>query len=214
MDFKKLYKLLHEDEQVSAVQPLEYQGQHGAPDVYNSPLWNVTKNGEYPNDFYQTMNHYDHGEKGTQQALGIISGYYERPNAKITIYRAVPNDIGKVKINRGDWVTIVRSYAAEHGYSNLRNKFKIIQKTVFARDVFNSGDSVLEWGYDPQPRDFHRDDQRKLDIFTKRKAQVLAGEKISGRNADPKDPFYNNDQGYLQRLDTLIARHQKRLNPT
>ncbi len=36
---------------------------------------------------------------------------------------------------------------------NLNGKFKIIKQKVHARDLFTAGDSVLEWGYDPQPLD-------------------------------------------------------------
>ena len=52
------------------------------------------------------------------------------------------------KINSGDWVTINKEYAIEHGKSNLRNKYKIIQKTVLASQLYTDGNSIHEWGYD------------------------------------------------------------------
>ena len=53
----------------------------------------------------------------------------------------------KIKINNGDWVTIVKDYAVEHGRSNLNNKYKILTKTVRARDLYTEGNDVSEWGY-------------------------------------------------------------------
>ena len=53
-------------------------------------------------------------------------------------------------INPGDWVTPSRAYAKLHGDSVLRGKYKILSKTVKAKDVFTNGDSLNEWGYDPE----------------------------------------------------------------
>ena len=56
----------------------------------------------------------------------------------------------KIKINQGDWVTINPEYAKFHGRSWLNNKFKVITKTVRAKDLYTNGDSIHEWGYWPQ----------------------------------------------------------------
>lgn len=53
-------------------------------------------------------------------------------------------------INVGDWVTIDRKYAREHGEGVLNGKYRIVSKTVRARDIFTNGDSIFEFGYDPQ----------------------------------------------------------------
>lgn len=53
----------------------------------------------------------------------------------------------KVTINSGDWVTIDREYAKIHGQDNLRNNYKILSKTVKAKEVFTEGNSLYEWGY-------------------------------------------------------------------
>jgi len=78
----------------------------------------------------------------------LFDDYNER------IYRDVQEDITKletelikgIKINNGDWVTIYRDYAKEHGISNLNNKYKILTKTVRARQLYTEG-SIYEWGY-------------------------------------------------------------------
>ena len=38
----------------------------------------------------------------------------------------------------------------EHGKDHLKNKFKIVTKTVKAKDLYTDGNSLSEWGYDPQ----------------------------------------------------------------
>ena len=53
------------------------------------------------------------------------------------------------EINPGDWVTISRKYAQEHGHSSLNGKFKIKSKLVRASQVFTDGNSLHEQGYDP-----------------------------------------------------------------
>lgn len=55
----------------------------------------------------------------------------------------------KLTINPGDWVTLNRKYAEEHGKSELKNQYKIISKTVKAKDLYTDGNSVHEFGYDP-----------------------------------------------------------------
>jgi len=54
-----------------------------------------------------------------------------------------------LKINAGDWVTLSLTYAKQHGKSNLNNNYKILSKTVKAKDLYTYADSVNEWGYNP-----------------------------------------------------------------
>ena len=51
-----------------------------------------------------------------------------------------------MRINAGDWVTTARGYAVDHGKSDLNGKYKILKKTVFAKEVFCEGD-LHEYGY-------------------------------------------------------------------
>lgn len=48
---------------------------------------------------------------------------------------------------RGDWVTINPSYAKEHGVNNLRNKYRIIGKTVSAKNLQWDGGDINEIEY-------------------------------------------------------------------
>ena len=53
------------------------------------------------------------------------------------------------KINPGDWVTIVRQYADSHGKAHLKNKYRILSRTVTAKEIFTNGDSLAEWSWNP-----------------------------------------------------------------
>jgi hypothetical protein len=191
---KNWYKTAQED----------YRGMHQAPDRDGAPLHDLTV--LYPDDIYshkaaEYYGHYGGMNAEDVKSISIIQSFRNKPNASVTVYRAVPliNDqliehyekqkayiqkTGKIptnaddvsisdpseyydyiwdkveelkkkenedslKINEGDWVTINRNYAKEHGESALHGKYKIISKRVKASDVFTDGNSIHEWGYAP-----------------------------------------------------------------
>ena len=69
------------------------------------------------------------------------------PDQEITIYRAAPEG---TSINEGDWITLSKNYATEHGEAHLDGNYVILEQKVKAKDVFTNGDSINEWGYYPQ----------------------------------------------------------------
>jgi len=131
----------------------EYQGEHKAPSKDDgSPLHDVT--GVYPPDVYGPNGFRYYGEQGNsydRQAFNILSEAKGKPHSRHTVYRAVPKDKTITDINPGDWVTLHPQYAKDHGDSALNGNYKILKKTVKAKDLYTSGDSHHEWGYDPQP---------------------------------------------------------------
>lgn len=192
----------------------DYRGMHQAPTAGegSAPLWDLTK--IYPDDIYsnKAAQYYGDASPLDSQAIAIMHSYRNRPNAKVTIYRAVPVDketkkiqkdikelnednfllnrkpfprirygkmmeLGiesveeyqkyldkkteelenilnskiKISINIGDWVTTVRQYAVDHGEAALNGDYKILKKSVYARDIFTDANSIFEFGYDPQP---------------------------------------------------------------
>ena len=148
-----LIKEAMEDEEYEGVEPIDYKGEHSAPMAEDgAPLWNLADKGVYPEDVYgpNGRSWYGTGDALDWNAYDIIRGAYGRRDKQLTIYRAVPKGIRG--INRGDWVTIVRQYAKDHGESALNGEYDILKKSVTARDIFTDGNSWLEWGYDPQPR--------------------------------------------------------------
>jgi hypothetical protein len=78
-----------------------------------------------------------------------MSAYYAFAHAQIEKLSALPPAVNvKLSINPGDWVSIDKKYAIEHGRSNLRNRYRVLSKTVLARELFTDGD-LEEWGWAP-----------------------------------------------------------------
>ena len=188
---------------------LSYRGSHTAPNrSFGAPLNDLTGGGQmYPADVYSSKaaQLYGGGMPYDQKAFSIAQQYKDKPNALVTIYRAVPKDISNSeklatlekqmaaymkrgtlpkdaenfsngskwydaayekreqlrkmpdepsnevnKINAGDWVTLTREYAKDHGESALNGEYKIISQKVKAKDVFTNADSIHEFGYQPE----------------------------------------------------------------
>lgn len=79
--------------------------------------------------------------------------YFKKPNAydyfgdkEKEIHST--SDIIKPTINNGDWVTLTKQYAIEHGKSNLNGNYRLLSKTVPVKHVFTDGNSIHEFGYD------------------------------------------------------------------
>lgn len=78
------------------------------------------------------------------------SAYYEFVSNELErLINAPTSEDSKLVINPGDWVTIVKNYAVDHGQASLGNKYKILTKTVKAKDLYTDGNSIHEWGYSP-----------------------------------------------------------------
>ena len=73
-----------------------------------------------------------------------ISNYIESEINKLTATKNKP-----ISLNAGDWVTINKNYAKQHGESTLLGNYKILSKLVPAKFLFTDGNSIHEWGYDP-----------------------------------------------------------------
>lgn len=80
----------------------------------------------------------------------LRSSFFDTLDAEIKRLQSLPPvQTVRPKIQHGNWVTIVRGYAVEHGQSNLNNSYRILSKTVPARTLYTDGNSLQEWGYDP-----------------------------------------------------------------
>ena len=85
-----------------------------------------------------------------KEALKVFQQVKGNPDAEVTVYRAVPKDAKDAKINPGDWITVSKQYALDHGEGTLGGKYKIISQKVPAKHVTTNADSILEQGYYPQ----------------------------------------------------------------
>jgi hypothetical protein len=137
---KMLNEALNEEE--------DYRGSHRAPNRDNDPMYDLENT--FGDDVYtpNCARYFGHGG-GADDAFScsVIRMAKGKPDQKIKIYRAVPK--GFESINAGDWVTISPKYAKSHGSSYL-DGFKVISMVVTAKDLFSDGNSIHEWGFDPQ----------------------------------------------------------------
>ena len=131
----------------------EYGTAHRPPGPEDgAPLYDLTKNGVYPEDAYTHPNYYTTGHPLDMVAWGLAAQKRGRPESPVWIYRAAPCDVRM--INSGDWVTTVRRYAREHGKHDsdpARDMCVGVAKTR-ARCIHTDGNSLFEWGYNcPEP---------------------------------------------------------------
>lgn len=129
----------------------DYRMDHSAPngsDEISQSIDNLK--GLYPDDLYSNKGYQYYGsgyDSMDRKAWEVIKRVKGNPDAKVTIYRAYPKGTGGT-ITNGDWVTIVRDYAVEHGEANLDGDYQIVSKDVKAKEIFTNADSLLEQGYD------------------------------------------------------------------
>jgi hypothetical protein len=133
---------------------LNYGMQHRPPmKDGGAPLFDLTGGGNiYPSDVYSknAIQYYGTGDKNLDaKSFSIVNKFKNNPDAEVEIYRAIPKDVN-ASINSGDWITINKDYAKQHGQSVLEGNYKIVKKKVKAKDIFTNGDSIHEFGYDPQ----------------------------------------------------------------
>jgi len=129
----------------------DYRGSHQSTGKdFAAPAHKLDK--IYPDDIYgsKAVQYYGGADiKLDTKAINILHKLRDKPEAMVTIYRAIPKDIDDKDsvINDGDWVAITKEYAIEHGKSHVNNKYKIIQKKVKAQDIYTDGDSFQEFAY-------------------------------------------------------------------
>lgn len=136
----------------------DYQGHHEAPidPDYHSPLHDMT--GMYPDDLYSSMGVRYYGD-GSRESMsrdhhshGIIMDTRGNPDAEVMVFRTVPHEVESNQINPGDWVSISRGYAMDHGRRFGHGRygkggFKLLKKRVKAKDLFTEGNSIHEYGW-------------------------------------------------------------------
>lgn len=111
---------------------------------YGGPMHDVSE--FFPDITTLPVRIYDFGEPGSQGSIRQIIDAQGNPGKPVTIYRTVPKGV-TTSIRSGDWVTISREYAEQHGRSNADGNYDVLSATVSAQDLWTSGDSVNEWGY-------------------------------------------------------------------
>jgi len=131
-----------------------YRSTHTAPSPeFGAPLHDLTGGGQmYPADVYSSkaVQYYGTGyPKADQQAFALANRVRGNPDAEVIMYRAVPKSKDITSINAGDWVSLSKDYAKNHGDSVLNGKYKIIEQKVKAKELWTNADSIHEFGYHP-----------------------------------------------------------------
>jgi len=134
----------------------DYRGYHQAPgrDNEGAPLYAMDQ--MYPEDIYSSegIRIYGSGSReadwkaADRESMEAILRTRGKPDADVVVYRAVPAKA--TKINKRDWITPSLTYARMHLESNLNGEGRILKKTVKAKDVYTEGNSINEFGYDPE----------------------------------------------------------------
>ena len=118
----------------------------------------------YPEDFYSSNGprFYAPGPqfagddfgKANAESYRAIRAVKGKPDAEVTIYRAVPNDPNITTINEGDFVTLSKTYAELHGASGYGRSGdepgKVLSQKVKVKDIYWDGNDVNEFGYFPE----------------------------------------------------------------
>ena len=146
-------KVAQSEKPVEGLLDTSYRMTHTAPNrEFGATLDDLTGGGQmYPADIYSPKGYqyYGTGNLFDKKAFDIANRFKGKPDATVEIYRAVPKGVSD-EINPGDWVTLTKDYAEEHGQGPLKGDYKIIKKKVKASDIYTNADSIHEWGYDPQ----------------------------------------------------------------
>ncbi len=123
----------------------DYRGRHQPSKA--APLYDLLEGDMLPEDMYVHPKWYTGfpGPATLGETLRTLNGARGKPNAMVTIYRSAPPGVNT--INEGDWVSLSKQYARQHGLSNGDDDWPVYSAQVPARMVWHAGDDLMEWGY-------------------------------------------------------------------
>jgi hypothetical protein len=192
---------------------LSYQGGHTAPGPdFGAPLHDLTGGGEmYPADVYgpNAVQYYGTGfPKLDKEVFDLAKRVKGNPDAEVTVYRAVPNNENITDINKGDWVTLSKDYAKNHGESVLHNDYKILSKKAKAKDLYTNADSIHEFGY--QPGELTAKERYAISVEQNIHPDYIkrAREEINGDGMDD-DEYYKalNERANQYRIEDALEKY-------
>ncbi len=133
-------------------EPDDYRMDHRAPGPEGNNSGDDVSD-IYGDDIYSSKARQYYGmgpayKDADNETLSVMDKMRGNPEQEITIYRSVPTGIKT--IYEGDWITLSKIYADQHGWAYLEEGYDVITKKVKAKEVFTSGDGLPEWGYYPQ----------------------------------------------------------------
>lgn len=142
----------------------------------------------------QLYNYLRRGRLPTDAFTNDKARWYEATVDKVDALKNLPQEEKVVvdKINSGDLVTLSKSYAKEHGENNLGGHYKILTKTVLAKELFTNGDSVNEFGYwkEDDTKSYY---QTRLDTIKTLEQNKANLEKEGFTFWASEDPYFNEE---------------------
>lgn len=126
----------------------EYRGEH---QIKNAPTTaNDLEGGNTGFEWKYVKESHDLTDPATKQSFNILKSIKDNPDAEVTIYRSVPK--GTDKINEGDWITLSKRYAKEHGEhpTDPSQDLPVIEMKVKAKDIGWDGNDLNEFVYNPK----------------------------------------------------------------
>jgi hypothetical protein len=142
----KKYKSAEEFIENYAKKDKAYGMQHRPSYQDMPPVYDLLKTDMLPKDVYTSPDFsigngaIRRGEKAANESWEAIKKIRNKPDSKITVYRASP----KNELNNGDWISLSKEYAKGEA---LSEGVKVHKFEVPARDVIFAGDDINEFGY-------------------------------------------------------------------
>ena len=145
----------------------EYQGEHSAPGKEeNAPLYDVTKNGIYPEDIYSSnaprLYNSGLGDDMDRESLSIIQSLRKRPHNLIKIYRAIP-DFNK---------DITKKLKSLYDIINYRNKFGFLPHTEFIHNLQDKYGNLTGDQYDVMNQNIVKEIQAQIENLKSQKESI------------------------------------------
>lgn len=79
------------------------------------------------------------------KAINVLKSVQGNPEALVTVYRSAPNDVKQ--INNGDWVTLSKSYALQHGMQDdPKNDWGVMEAKIPVKYLWTEGNDLNEFG--------------------------------------------------------------------
>lgn len=146
----------------------DYVGQHTAPSKEDSPLYDVTLEGSYPDniytDRYNAVKYYTGylDDEIDSECFNIIWSSHNKPNKLVKIYRAVPNYWNsklnhKIKILRE-----INRYYDKFGFFPMKNEI-----------VHELEEKYKYLSYDDMQKQIYMDINNQIDELSKQKQKKL-----------------------------------------
>ena len=130
----------------------DYRMQHQP--MYGPGAYNLLDGDMMPDDVYDYPERY--GSSGSPAAITEMRQQIEAVRGDrdglVTVYRSVPPDVavrGDLAWEDGNWVSLSKDYADQHGTSNGGPDWVTMSRQVPAWQVRFAGDDLMEWGWFP-----------------------------------------------------------------